>query len=77
MIPAIKIEAPPELAAVRTRLESIDIKNFADIQQLIGTTDAESEIRVELAPESSEVAQRIPQWISGFAVAGSSRINAP
>jgi len=74
VIPAIKIEAPPELAAVRTRLESIDIKNFTDIQQLIGTADAESEIRVELVPENSEVAQRIPQWISGFAVAGSSRI---
>jgi len=71
VIPSIKIEAPPELDVARARLEAFDAGNFEQIERLVGTGGEGSDIHVELAPESSEVARRIPQWISGFAVAAS------
>jgi hypothetical protein len=74
VIPSIKIEAPPELEVVRTRLASFDVGNLTEIERLIGVAGAESDIHVELAPESSAAARGTPQWISGFAVAASSTV---
>jgi hypothetical protein len=64
----LRIEAPPELAQVRARLESMDRERFASIAQLVGVTDPGPAIRVLLATEKSEVARGVPPWISGFAV---------
>src|SRR5437762_492813 len=73
-LPKLQIEGPPELAAVRTRLQSIDPRRFADIMQLVGGFDAGPPIRVILAPENSEQASGVPKWISGFAVGASDSV---
>jgi hypothetical protein len=62
----LRIEAPPELAVVRKRLESIDSQRFTDIAQLVGLTDAGPAIRVVLVPESSDPARSVSPWIAGF-----------
>jgi hypothetical protein len=64
----LRIEAPPELAAVRKRLESINPQRFDDIAQLVGLTDVGPAIRVVLAPESSDPARSVSPWIAGFTV---------
>src|SRR5437867_10040580 len=71
---SLKIEAPPELAAVRSRLQSIDTQRFADIEQLLGITGSGPDIHVELVTETSEVARQIQPWISGFAVGASNLV---
>ena len=73
-LPKLEIEGPPELAAVRDRLQAIHPGSFADIMQLLGITDAGPAIRVILAPENSDLARGTPQWISGFAVAESASV---
>ena len=64
----LRIEAPPELAAVRKRLESIDPQRFTDIAQLVGLTDGGPAIRVILVPEVSDLARSVSPWIAGFTV---------
>jgi hypothetical protein len=70
--PQLRIEAPPELAAVRARLESIDPQRRADIPSFLGMVPGPlPEIHVVLAAENSDLARRVPPWISGFAVGAS------
>jgi hypothetical protein len=66
--PLLRIEAPPELAAVRTRLESFDPKRLTDIEQLVGLTDPGPTIPVVLATESSDWARQVSPWVAGFAL---------
>ena len=68
--PTLQIDAPPELAAVRTRLQSIDPQRFADLTRFIGGEDARP-VRVTLAPEQSELARGVSRWIAGYAVGAS------
>jgi len=68
--PELRIEAPPEFAAFRARLESLDPKVFAGVLQFLGIKDPGPAIRVILAPESSDLARQTPSWIAGFAVGG-------
>jgi hypothetical protein len=70
----LEIEAPPEFAAIRARLESLAPQRLADISQFLALTDSGSVIRVVLAPESSDVARQTSPWIAGFAVAASDTI---
>jgi hypothetical protein len=65
--PQLRISAPPELAPVQKKLESIDPMRFADIAQTVGLTDPGPPIPVVLAPETSAVAREVPSWIAGFA----------
>jgi hypothetical protein len=67
-LPELRIEGPPELAAVRTQLESLDRQRFADVPVLLGLTDSGPVIHVVLAPENSDLARAAPPWIAGFAV---------
>jgi hypothetical protein len=69
-VPQLNIEAPEELAAARTRLESFETSRLRGVMQLVGLDEAGDPIRVVLAPEGSAVAQRAPLPIAGFAVAG-------
>lgn len=73
-VPQLNIEAPEELAAARTRLESFETSRLRGVMQLVGLDEAGEPIRVVLAPEGSAVAQRAPLPIAGFAVAGESVI---
>src|SRR5436309_5504603 len=69
--PLLRIEAPPELAALRTRLESFDRQRLADVERLVGLTDPGPPIQVVLAPESSDWARQVSPWIAGFALQAS------
>ena len=66
--PELRIEGPPELSSVQTRLQSFDKQRLSDVARLVGATSPGPPIRVELAPESSNVARSTPSWIAGFAV---------
>jgi len=68
VLPHLEIEAPPELAAVRMRLQAISPVRFGDVAEFLGVAEAGSVIRVILAPENSELARNVVPWISGFAV---------
>jgi len=72
--PKLEIEAPPDLAVVRARLESIPPGRFADIAEFLGVTDPGPTIRVLLAAETSDLARGIAPWVSGFAVGESNLI---
>lgn len=72
--PELRIEAPPELAAFRRRLESIDPKILAGVVRLVGMKSAGSPIRVILAPESSDLARETPSWTAGFAQGSASLV---
>ena len=73
-VPQLNIDAPEELAAARTRLESFDTRRLRGVMQLVGLDEAGDPIRVVLAPEGSAPAQRAPLPIAGFAVADESVI---
>jgi hypothetical protein len=70
----LQIEAPPELAAARMRLEAMPAGNFADIAQFLGVSDSGPAIHVVLTTEDSRLARDVPPWISGFAVGESNLI---
>jgi hypothetical protein len=72
--PRLQIEAPPELAAVRTRLESIPSSRFDNIAEFLGIGETEPAIHVILTAENSELARRVVPWISGFAVGESNLV---
>jgi Peptidase MA superfamily len=72
--PQLQFDGPPEMAAVRARLESIDPHRFADITQLTGVTDSGPAIHVVLAPENSELAHEVATWVAGFAVGESALV---
>src|SRR5262249_57299536 len=66
--PPLRIEAPPELSAVRLRLQSAGTLRLAGIAEFVGLTDAGPPIQVMLATENSNWARRVPPWIAGFAL---------
>jgi hypothetical protein len=70
--PQLDIEAPPPLAAARTRLESFDPARLRGVMRLVGLDDAGPAIRVVLASESSEWARHVPPSTVGFAVGAAS-----
>jgi hypothetical protein len=72
--PQIRIEAPPELSAVRAQLESAEPKLLAGIVELVGLEDPGPVIRVVLVPESSRLAQEAAPWIAGFAVGSAGEV---
>lgn len=73
-VPQLTIEAPDELAAARTRLESFDTNRLRGVMRLVGLDGAGDPIRVVLAPEGSSLAQQAPPPIGGFAVSDESLI---
>jgi hypothetical protein len=70
----VRIEAPPELSAARTRLESFDTKQMVEVMRLVGLRTPGPPIRVQLATDSSEWAQKVPTWIAGFALPASDTV---
>src|SRR5262245_13023096 len=63
--PALRFEAPPEMAATKTRLESLT--RLDDVARLVGLKDPGAPISIELATESSFLGQSTEPWIAGFA----------
>lgn len=69
-VPALNIESPSGLSAAAARLESIDPSQLREAATLVGLDDAGPPVRVVLSSESSDLAHRVPPWVSGFAVGG-------
>jgi hypothetical protein len=65
--PDLRIEAPPGLAAEKSRLESFESKRLTDVVRLIGLRNPGPPIHIELASDSSDWARSVPKWIAGFA----------
>ena len=65
--PALEIEAPPELAPARGRLESFDLRPLAGIVRTVGLDAAGPPIVVVLADEDTEAARSVSPWTAGFA----------
>jgi len=72
--PELFFEAPDELQPVAERLAKIDPESFRPTMNFLGLGDAGPPIRVVLAPEGSEEAQRAPGWAVGYAISGAGLI---
>jgi len=66
--PALAIEAPPELAPARARLESWDLRPLSTIVRLVGLEEPGPPMRVVLATPLSDWARLVPPWAAGFAI---------
>ena len=67
-VPELRIEAPPELAALAQRLRAFDTTRLEPALTMTGVTDPDPPVTVVLAPEASELARRAPDWASGYAM---------
>ena len=72
--PSLVIEAPPALAAARSRLESFDRAPLAGIVRTVGLAEPGGAIQVVLADESSTVARESSPWTAGFAISNAGLI---
>jgi hypothetical protein len=72
--PALVIDAPPEQAAARSRLESFDLQKLAGIVRTVGLEDGGPPIAVVLAGEDSAAARGVSPWTAGFAIGAEGRI---
>ena len=66
--PALVIEAPPELAAARQRLNTYDLRPLSSIVRLVGLDAPGPPITVVLAGDDSAVAKEVTPWTAGFAL---------
>ena len=73
-VPQLNIDAPEELEAARTRLESFDTSRLRGVMRLVGLDGAGEPIRVVLAPEGSTLARQAQPPIAGFAASDESLI---
>jgi hypothetical protein len=63
----LRFEAPPGMAAEKSRLESFDTSRLQNVMRLVGLEDPGAPIRIELAREDSPVARAVAPWVAGFA----------
>jgi hypothetical protein len=66
-IPRLEIEAPAALEPTARRLRALNPGQIESAMQLVGLEEPGPPIRVILAPEGSEAAERVPPWVSGYA----------
>lgn len=66
--PVLVVEAPPELSASRSRLESFDRGSLPGIVRMVGLDDPGEAITVILAPEDSAAAGMVSQSTAGYAI---------
>lgn len=63
----LRVEAPPGMAADKSRIESLDLKRMEDVMRLVGLKESGPPIHIELVPGSSDLARSVAPWIAGFA----------
>ncbi|HSG39405.1 MAG TPA: hypothetical protein VLE27_07180 [Thermoanaerobaculia bacterium] len=66
-LPRLEIEAPAALEPTAQRLRAMDPGQIGSAVRLVGLEEPGPPIRVILAPEGSEAAERVPPWVSGYA----------
>jgi hypothetical protein len=67
VVPDLRIDAPPGMAAQKSRLESLDPNRLADVVRLVGLKSAGAPISIQLVDSSSGLARSVSPWIAGFA----------
>lgn len=67
-VPQLDLEAPPDLAPARMRLESFDPARLRGVMSLAGLDQPGPAIRVVLASDTSDWARQVPSTTAGFAV---------
>ncbi len=72
--PIITLEAPSALQPLIPGLRESTQKHINSLVELMGLDHPGPPIRVILAPNASELAQKTPEWISGYALGKSSTI---
>jgi MYXO-CTERM domain-containing protein len=72
--PSLFIEAPPELAAERRRIDAFDTQPLATIVRAVGLSAPGPPMRVVLGRNDDEWARQVPPWTAGFAVGSASLI---
>lgn len=65
--PELAIETPPDLAGVAEEVRAIGRRDFDAGLVMTGLMEFSSPISIVLAPDDSDLAQRTPAWVSGFA----------
>ncbi|HEY9419961.1 MAG TPA: hypothetical protein VIW92_00970 [Thermoanaerobaculia bacterium] len=66
-LPRLEIEAPASLEPTARRLREMNPGEIESAMRLVGLEEPGPPIRVILAPEGSEAAERVPPWVSGYA----------
>ena len=72
--PRLHFESPEDLQPLVQRLQQVDSHQFLAIMDLVGLQKPGAPIRVILAPDESDLAQQVPEWIVGYAVGQASTI---
>ena len=65
--PQLLVKAPPELAAVAEEVRAIGEGDFSAGLHITGMVGFTRPIRIVLSAEGSELAQSVPEWVSGYA----------
>lgn len=63
----LEVDAPPSLAAAAARVRGAN-PNIEGVLRMLGEPAMPLRVRVVLAEESSELAARVPSWVSAYAV---------
>ncbi len=73
-VPDLVYETSPNLTHLAIRLQRIDPARLERAAELVGAPPRQEKINVFLAAENTELAQSVPPWISGYALASRSAI---
>ena len=72
--PEFEVDAPPELEATAREVRAFENDDFTEALLLTGVTGFSARIRVVLVPETSDLAQDVAPWVSGYARGGEALI---
>lgn len=73
-LPELRLEAPPELAALAIELAALPRQRFSPAMALMGLANAGPPITVVLAPEGSPEAEAAEDWVAGYAYGALGRV---
>ncbi|MDT7040888.1 hypothetical protein [Candidatus Nitronereus thalassa] len=72
--PSLAFEFPTTLQPIAQRLQQVDPKHLLAIMDLAGLEQPGPPIHVILAPNESDLAKRVPEWVVGYAVGHTSLV---
>lgn len=72
--PVLMFESPESLKPLAQRLQQVDPNQYQTIMDLVGLEQPGSPIRVILAPNESDLAKRVPDWVVGYALGEASTV---
>ncbi len=72
--PALIYESAEGLEPIVQRLRQVDSKHFLASMQFVGLQQPGPPIRVIVAPNDSDLARRVPEWVVGYALGPTSTV---